>query len=533
MKDTPKPKTYVIGLDGATFDVLAPLAEEGVIPVIANLMNAGVSCPMRTTFPPSTAVAWVAMAASVNPGKFGAYSHRNIKNGDLTRKEPVTSAVHRSLDTLWRVLNDNGLSAGLFNFPELYPAYPINGFMVSGVGAPMTERSCYPDGFLAGLNAAIGREYRVAAPINHPRYRGDIPGLHALLTDLADMRSKALNHVLETTDCDLYWLVLPESDFVQHVMWHAWDPGHPYHDQGRDHRGLFLDIWRRIDGHVAQVMERVSDQDTVFMVSDHGAGPFHKIFKINRWLEKRGHLRFQRSPKALARRLMDGSVARASSLVSRALNKFSGQVQCCVDLEHSTFVGLEHSGFGGVYLTDRTLTGQKRRDLLTNLKAELETFVHEQPELSSIEIHIAEDLFSGGKLRDLPDLVFIIDDMETNVVAGHVGDPEITDSRRLPLDNRTGDHRMNGIFIASGAGVNAMAGISEMSIYDFAPTILHGLGLPVPDSFEGTPHPGLFMREAGRQEQASQVLDQTVDQGIDEDEQASIAEQLQSLGYME
>jgi hypothetical protein len=50
---------------------------------------------------------------------------------------------------------------------------------------------------------------------------------------------------------------------------------------------------------------------------------------------------------------------------------------------------------------------------------------------------------------------------------------------------KSGDHRPEGIFLATGPQVAAPMELKEVKITDVAPTILHILGLPVPSDMDG------------------------------------------------
>ena len=41
----------VIGLDGATFDVIRPMVEAGKLPNLARFMDEGIAAPLRSTAP--------------------------------------------------------------------------------------------------------------------------------------------------------------------------------------------------------------------------------------------------------------------------------------------------------------------------------------------------------------------------------------------------------------------------------------------------------------------------------------------------
>ncbi|HEM60884.1 MAG TPA: phosphodiesterase, partial [Chloroflexi bacterium] len=51
-------KVIVIGLDGATFTILDPLLEKGLLPNLAGLIEEGSRGILSSTLPPMTAPAW-------------------------------------------------------------------------------------------------------------------------------------------------------------------------------------------------------------------------------------------------------------------------------------------------------------------------------------------------------------------------------------------------------------------------------------------------------------------------------------------
>jgi predicted AlkP superfamily phosphohydrolase/phosphomutase len=71
--NTSLPRVLIIGLDGASFEVLKPLMEQGDLPTISNLIKTGVSGTLKSTLPPVTIPAWVSMFTGKNPGKIGVF----------------------------------------------------------------------------------------------------------------------------------------------------------------------------------------------------------------------------------------------------------------------------------------------------------------------------------------------------------------------------------------------------------------------------------------------------------------------------
>ena len=65
--------TMLIGLDGATFSVLDPLLERGVMPFLRAFTASGVRAPHRSVIPPLTPPAWTSLMTGKRPGRHGVF----------------------------------------------------------------------------------------------------------------------------------------------------------------------------------------------------------------------------------------------------------------------------------------------------------------------------------------------------------------------------------------------------------------------------------------------------------------------------
>jgi len=132
--------------------------------------------------------------------------------------------------------------------------------------------------------------------------------------------------------------------------------------------------------------------------------------------------------------------------------------------------------------------------------------------------------------RDLGELLEILGpDTTVFVVSDH--------GFTTDYDTGRGKHRAEGIFIAVGPGIAADSQRLDLSVYDIAPTVLAGLGLPVADEmahparldlFEDDVTPIRIQTYGGIQEALG-----TQGQGSEERIDASTEEQLRALGYIE
>ena len=73
MKSLRRRKVMVIGLDGATWDLLDIWIKKDELPNIGEIAKNGVKGNLRTTIPPITPVAWASFVTGKNLGNHGVF----------------------------------------------------------------------------------------------------------------------------------------------------------------------------------------------------------------------------------------------------------------------------------------------------------------------------------------------------------------------------------------------------------------------------------------------------------------------------
>jgi predicted AlkP superfamily phosphohydrolase/phosphomutase len=156
-------RVLMIGLDGATFDLIRPWVEEGGLPNLGRLMKEGSWAPMRSTFPPMTFPAWNAFMTGMNPAKHAIF--------DFTERRPdsyevqFVNARQRKARTLWMRLSEAGKRVAVMGVPCTWPPERVNGVMISGFDAPRADADAMHP---AGLHEELLREvgpYRITSNI--------------------------------------------------------------------------------------------------------------------------------------------------------------------------------------------------------------------------------------------------------------------------------------------------------------------------------------------------------------------------------
>ena len=158
-------KVLVLGLDGGTWKVFAPLVEAGLLPSLQRVLEKGSSGNLISTIPPNTSPAWPSMCTGLNPGKLGVYCVLMPSDSDAFALKPVTSSVYKC-KAVWDYLSEEGFHVALFKMPFLYPVYKIRGCMVSGFGSA-SRFAAYPSHLHQKLVAGPSRVFE-ASIFRHP-----------------------------------------------------------------------------------------------------------------------------------------------------------------------------------------------------------------------------------------------------------------------------------------------------------------------------------------------------------------------------
>jgi predicted AlkP superfamily phosphohydrolase/phosphomutase len=148
----------IVGLDGATWDLAAPLMARGDMPVLRGLTERGSSGVLRSTVPPVTFPAWSSFMTGTNPGKHGVFDFTRRVLGSY--EIAFVSSRDRRVPTIWKLLSDAGRRVAVLGVPTTCPPEAVNGVMVGGFDSPLatgTDGSfVHPGAFYREMLAAVG-----------------------------------------------------------------------------------------------------------------------------------------------------------------------------------------------------------------------------------------------------------------------------------------------------------------------------------------------------------------------------------------
>ena len=537
-------RLLVIGLDGATLDLIRPWAEQGHLPHLAQLIAEGTHGPLESTLPPVTSPAWPSFVTGKNPGRHGVFDFIRPRAG----KFDMVNASQIDGRMIWEYLSDAGLTCGVLNVPITYPPRRVNGYLVPGLLSPDQGKTTYPPDFLGPYEAELG-PYRLTPRVQYKA--GNEGEFIADIADLVETQARYALRLMRDRPTDFTLVHFLATDIGQHALWKHQDPTHPAHDPAQaEHFGTAIrDIYVRLDAVVGQMMA-LAPEATVIVMSDHGFGPLHHIVNLNMLFLQAGLLALKQTPwvqlrawafkrgftpaavwKTIERIGLQNVVWRVSKQArNQVVNRFLG----FEDVDWSRTVAYSIGHVGQVYINlkgrepqgivepgDYARVRERVMDVIKSLGD------HAGSPLQVDRIIPRECAASGPYLDRAPDLHLILDGYRTIAFPLFATDGKIITQQ---IRGDSGCHRLHGVFIARGPGI-ARGEISGARIIDLAPTILHLMNVPVPDDIDGRVLTEALVAQRPVETQTA-VPASHAQQDLTAEEAAEVEERLRALGYL-
>ncbi len=555
-------KLLMLGLDGATLDVIEPLAVAGRLPNLARWMRDGGAARLASTVPPVSFPAWSSLATGLDPGEHGLL--------DFTQKLPgayrlrFVNASDRCGETLFGSVTRAGGRVLSLGMPATWPPERVDGLLVAGFDAPVSTGTDARSASDPALYAAIAaRTGPWMAPDLDESAGGDAWGAAAVdqlvrrvrrKTDFALEALRTLRASDRGRAPDLVSIVFSESDTVAHHFWRDWDPASPRRDPHAPaaRRDAVPRVYEALDAACGELCAAVGDEALCLVVSDHGAGGASRhVAHLNRRLAECGLLaRRKGSGRGLARTARDVTARSARDLLLRALPpawvqrafRLAGGRAAAARVESAARFG----GFDWRRTSAFSEEANTQPGVWINLRGrESEGCVapadYERVRTEAIGALLdwklpdggpvvararrREDVYTGSCVERAPDVVVELaldEGYGLSLVPTPWGAPDARAIRRLADDElaggrgrgMNGTHRPDGVCLEVGpAGLLALAhGERPPGLTDVAPAVLRALGVSAAPRSGPPPRANVPYSAA---------------------DEALVSERLRALGYLE
>ncbi|QFU85027.1 alkaline phosphatase family protein [Natronorubrum aibiense] len=521
-------RAFVLGFDGVPWNLIEQWSDEGELPNFARMRDDGASGTLESTQPATTPLAWPSIATGVWPDKHGIYGFQNLSSG-------YSHEMYTSHDLQQPALWEQVSPAHVGNVPMTYPAREIDGTMVTGMMTPSTDKAyTHPPELKSEIESRIP-DYEIS--LDYPDYADRLDEFELAVDDMLANRRELMQLQMDEAGDDwrLFFFVYTAPDRFQHLIW----------DMDR-----LLAHYKKLDEILGEVMAYTDRHGAdLYVVSDHGFGPIEELVYVNHFLEREGYLFREEDDGArgalaslgISRDRITGALDRlgiseemiVSTLPRALVDSVAEQIpgdHALYDVDYDQTVAFVH-GSGNCYVNDtgRFENGVVDPDQIPAIKAEL----------TDLFESVTDD--SGARMLDVfdGDDLFPTDDGSPDLIVNGRG---VYEARNALTGEPTGDtgtyaasHRKEGIVLCRGPSVEAGATLRGARVVDIAPTLLHGIGEPVPKNADGRVLFDAFDEESTP---AATKVERTgvskTEHGEDvDDDFTDVEDRLKGLGYME
>jgi predicted AlkP superfamily phosphohydrolase/phosphomutase len=430
-------KVVLIGLDGTPYTLLKKFCADGAMPNLAKISATGQLLQMDVSIPEVSSTSWTCFYTGMNPAQHGIFGFLDLQPN--TYKIYFPNSKNVKSPALWEILGNHGKRSIVINIPETYPAKPLNGALISGFVATDLKKATYPPELLPTL---MELQYRLDPDAQKARESKDI-----FLEDIFDVFEKRRKTILQLFDREPWSLfigAITETDRLHHFMWDAIaDVNHKYH-------GACVDFYRRVDGLIGEIYDRLDQNTTFMMCSDHGFTSIDQQVYLNYWLQSNGYLSFTSAQPKTVEEIAPGSRAFALDPTRIYIN------------------------VKGKYPHGSVERGAQYEQLRAELAAGLRALTHAGKPVIK-QVFMKEEVFRGPLMEQAPDLIVLSNygfDMKGAVNKQSLMDREIF----------TGMHTQDDAhFFISRKNLQDR----KPNICDIAPTILKEMGVAAPADMIG------------------------------------------------
>lgn len=483
-------KFIIIGIDSGDLNLIEKFLPH--LPTFQKILRNGVYGKLKTTVPPLTPCAWSSFMTGKNPGKHGIYDFAYL---GVNNELKLFNSTKRVDNDIWIILSSRGYKCVVFNVPMTYPAYPINGQMITDFTTPTLDSDfTYPISLRQKLLTKFPN-YKISEESKYSDHITDQRDFLDEIYELLDLQAKVFDWLLTNNEWHFAMVVFGANDHLNH--WYR----KYMNREDSEFKNALLEGYKRTDQKIKYILEKYPDANFMFM-SDHGTGNYYKDVNLNQWLLENKYIYLKRGQGGLLKnslRKLGLSPARLTKLalnlgfwkiinklgIRDSLVKHTSITFKDVDWEKTKAYSFGY--YGPIYVVDK----KNRKKIVEELKIKLMKIRALNGNKLISDIWERNELYHGANEYKMPDLIFAMQNFTYGCSSSFAfgGNQLFTD----PKTFKNGDHSIYGMFAAYGPNVkNTGVKLEKINIIDIAPTVLNYFNIEIPDDFDGRIINGIF-----------------------------------------
>lgn len=510
-------KVFAIALDAAEPSLIEKWMDEGYLKNLALLRSKGAYGRLASSADWLVGSTWPTFYTSSMPDKHGFYHYIQWVSSEMDYERPAPNWI--SAEPFWRRLS-SGTRVIAVDIPLAFPPDSFNGIEISGWAAHdrIYPISSYPPGKIDWVINKMGKPL-ISDEVGGLQEMKDLLKLKDELINANEREAELISLLLRNEEWDLFMCCLASTHRAGHKLWTQEYDEHKINIQNKypNTRGSYTpeeerqfssalkEVYRSCDEVIGSLLNVIPDDASIVVFSLHGMGVnttlADKILPgmLSRILsDEKKELKSKKGFLGTIRNLIPLEIRSniRSFLPARLQDKMTaywrmGNVNWGQTKAFSLVADLQ--GYIRINLMGRERDGivspEEFEPLCDRIISGICTF-HDEATGESIvqDIKKTNCIYSNTTgCSNLPDILvkwkFKPAAAYRKIVSPEFGELEWPLPGKNP-DGRSGNHRPEGFFIASGNGIKSTV-FHKKHIIDIAPTILSLLNEPIPGSFEG------------------------------------------------
>jgi predicted AlkP superfamily phosphohydrolase/phosphomutase len=516
----PLTKVLFLEMDAAEHSLVRQWAAAGLMPNVQRLLSRGIVGPTIAPEGFYISAIWPSLMTGVSPARHGIHSWEQLKPGTYEFFRNITPHYMKRAP-FWEALSKAGRRVAIFDVPLSGVCEGLNGIQSVEWGAHDANIgfTTWPPHLKDEIVARFGPS--PAESCDGPKTPEQVAAFRDGLVRAVEAKADLTCHYLSQGGWDFFAQVFTETHCAGHQTWHLADKTSPHYDEAvaAIAGNPMQDVYVAIDKAIGRVLELVGDDTVVVFMLGHGMGQAYGAYYlfpdillalgvakpvVKQELPAASRASRQVTDTALSAvwRAMPTPMKDSLRSVRDGLRAWidhdpgyerpggprhidHGASQCfMVDNNHATsairlnLIGREPQGVLQSGAEAEAFCAQLTRDLLAimDIDRNVPAFV---------AVTRATDLCRGEHQDTLPDLLA---EWNPAIPTGKIrlSSPKLGLLEGTYRLSRTGDHRPEGLFVATGRDLEPRLLNRTVSVMDFAPTFAGLLGVELPD-IDGQP----------------------------------------------